>query len=73
MAADKGSKVSKKTDKKVDKKTDKKTDKKVAKEVPSKAVAAPKKNGVPISSKEILEKANKDKVCCARYLSPCLY
>ena len=63
MAADKGSKASKKADKKG---ADKKTEKKVAKEVPSKV--EPKKNGVPISSKEILEKAKKekevkDKVC----------
>ena len=61
MAADKGSKATKKADKKADKKAEKK----VVKEVPTKAAATkPAKNGVPISSKEILEKAKKDKVCC---------
>lgn len=56
MAADKGSKATKKADKKA---ANKKIDKKVVKEVPSKA--EPKKNGVPISSKDILEKVKKEK------------
>ncbi len=53
MAADKGSKSSKKSDKKVDKKS---AEKKAVKEAPSKAAPA-KKASVPVSSKEILEKA----------------
>ena len=60
MAGDKSSKASKKSDKKVDKKSAKSVEKKVAKEVPAKAApasASPKKNGVPVSSKEILAKA----------------
>ena len=61
MAGDKGSKVStKKSDKKADKKVEK-VDKKAAKvakkEVPSKS--SPAKNGVPLTSKEILKMAAK--------------
>ena len=65
MAGDKGSKAStkkadKKTDKKVEKPVDKKQDKKAApgpKAAPVKP--SPAKNGVPKSSKEILEAAQK--------------
>ena len=78
MASDKGSKATKKGDKKVDKKADKKADKKVVKETPSKvSPTKPAKNGVPVSSKEILEKAKaQDKVhtygahACAFFCSP---
>ena len=61
MATDKGSKASKKSDKKADKKVDKKSvEKKVQKEAPAKAAPASpaKKTSVPVSSKEILAKAN---------------
>ena len=68
MAGDKGSKVAtkrsdKKTDKKVDKHADKKHDKKAA---APKTAAVTKvstaKHGVPLSSKEILEMANKVRI-----------
>lgn len=74
MAGDKGSKVStKKSDKKVDKKVEK-VDKKAAKAAKPSKVAAPSKsspakNGVPLTSTEILKKVNKvSSLMCLRLI-----
>ena len=70
MAGDKGSKVStKKSDKKADKKVekvDKKAAKAAKKDIPSKS--SPAKNGVPLTSEEILKMASKVSTVVIKWL-----